>query len=93
MMLSLIVIISLFQLASSGMKKLLILIYICTFASMTPLGIAIGIGLKSANEEIEDPSVAILNGLAGGTLIYVVFFEVLEKERQKQSNGLFQVSF
>ena len=30
-------------------------------------------------------------GLATGTLLYVVFFEVLEKERQKKKNGLLQV--
>lgn len=32
----------------------------------------------------------ILQGLAGGTLIYVAFFEVLERERTKPSNKLMQ---
>ena len=30
-------------------------------------------------------------GLATGSLFYVVFFEILEKERQKNVNGLLQV--
>ena len=35
--------------------------------------------------------VVILQGLAAGTLLYVVFFEVIEKERVKGTNGLVQV--
>ena len=35
----------------------------------------------------------LLQGLATGTLLYVVFFEVLEKERKKEKNGLIQVGF
>ena len=31
-------------------------------------------------------------GLATGSLFYVVFFEILEKERQKNVNGLLQVA-
>ena len=34
----------------------------------------------------------LLQGLATGSLFYVVFFEILEKERQKQVNGLLQVA-
>jgi zinc transporter 1/2/3 len=34
----------------------------------------------------------VLQGLAAGTLIYVVFFEIIEKERNKGTNGLLQVS-
>lgn len=33
-----------------------------------------------------------LQGVATGTLLYVVFFEVIEKERQKGTSGLVQVS-
>ena len=35
----------------------------------------------------------MFQGLATGTLLYVVFFEVLEKERQKKKNGLLQVIY
>ena len=84
---------------TSGMRKLLIIIYMGTFSLITPVGIAIGIALTASNngghEEAESASAAlatsVLNGLAAGTLLYVVFFEILEKERQKKSNGLLQV--
>ena len=35
--------------------------------------------------------VTILQGLATGTLLYVVFFEVIEKERLKGTSGIVQV--
>ncbi len=76
------------------MKKVLILAYMITFCSMTPLGIGIGIALTETAEEeanVQSVAVAVLQGLAAGTLLYVVFFEVLERERMKHSNGLIQV--
>ena len=33
----------------------------------------------------------VFQGLATGTLLYVVFFEVLEKERRKKNQGILQV--
>ena len=36
-------------------------------------------------------SMPMIQGLATGSLFYVVFFEILEKERQKNVNGLLQV--
>lgn len=82
--------------ATSQMKRLLIVIYISTFSLMTPLGIAIGIALTETIEEesgTQNVVIAVLHGLAAGTLVYVVFFEILEKERSKKSNGLLQVTF
>ena len=75
------------------MKKALIFAYMGTFSLITPVGIAIGIGLvqSASNNSASNGPAAVLNGLAAGTLIYVVFFEILEKERQKKSNGLLQV--
>jgi cytochrome bd-type quinol oxidase subunit 2 len=37
--------------------------------------------------------VAVLQALAGGTIIYVVVFEVLERERSKNVSGLAQLFF
>ena len=82
--------------ATSGMKRLLIVIYISTFSMMTPLGIAIGIALTQTIDEesgTQNVVIAVLHGLAAGTLVYVVFFEIIEKERSKKSNGLLQVTF
>ena len=66
-----------------------------TFSLFSPIGIAIGIALTetvSREEEVQSPEVIALQGLATGTLLYVVFFELLEKERQKKNvNSLVQV--
>ena len=52
---------------------------------ITPVGIGIGIAVTESSN-IEGSFVAILQALAAGTLVYVVFFEVLEKERVKKQN-------
>ena len=77
------------------MKTLLVIIYVSTFALSSPIGAGIGIGLSesiSSEASLQSSAVTILQGLATGTLLYVVFFEVVEKERQKGTNGIIQVS-
>jgi zinc transporter 1/2/3 len=58
--------------------------YVLFFALMTPLGIAIGTIitelLHEPNDTTESTLVAVLQTLAGGTLLYVAFFEVKLKE-------------
>ena len=77
------------------MKRVLMVAYMITFSLMTPLGIGIGAALTETVSEGQDGSrtvpVAVLQGLAAGTLVYVVFFEILEKERAKKTHGLLQV--
>ncbi|KAH8418445.1 hypothetical protein KR009_004272 [Drosophila setifemur] len=60
----------------------LAVLYVLTFAVVSPLGIGIGILIKHS-QETSGPSLAsaILQGFACGTLIYVVFFEILSKNR------------
>ena len=62
---------------------------------MSPIGIGIGIAITiSSNNEIAYYlSVAILQALAGGTILYVVVFEILERERSKNISGLLQLFF
>ncbi|XP_034487390.1 zinc transporter ZIP1 isoform X2 [Drosophila innubila] len=57
-------------------------LYVLTFAVVSPLGIGLGI-LISHGHSGGGPSLisAILQGFACGTLIYVVFFEILSKNR------------
>ena len=65
-----------------------------TFALISPIGAGIGIALSETVESeasLQSSLVTILQGLATGTLLYVVFFEVIEKERQKKTNGILQV--
>ncbi|XP_030078945.1 zinc transporter ZIP1-like [Drosophila hydei] len=56
----------------------LAIIYLVTFSIVTPIGIGIGIGI-SQQANANQPSVpsGILQGIASGTLLYVVFFEIL----------------
>ena len=46
---------------------------------------------------LDDPAfnviVAVLQALAGGTILYVVAFEILERERSKSVSGLVQLAF
>ncbi|XP_014250323.1 zinc transporter ZIP3-like [Cimex lectularius] len=73
------------ELVSTGTKKLLVVLYMATFALVTPLGIGIGLGMTYHESSLESPQMAlasvILQGLASGTLLYVVFFEVLQREK------------
>lgn len=63
-------------------RTTLAVLYVLTFAVVSPLGIGIGI-LINHGQETSGPSLvsAILQGFACGTLIYVVFFEILSKNR------------
>ncbi|XP_017062474.1 zinc transporter ZIP1 [Drosophila ficusphila] len=63
-------------------RMTLAVLYVLTFAVVSPLGIGIGI-LINHGQETTGPSLvsAILQGFACGTLIYVVFFEILSKNR------------
>ncbi|XP_030571931.1 zinc transporter ZIP1 [Drosophila novamexicana] len=60
----------------------LAVLYVLTFAVVSPLGIGLGI-LISHGQNGSGPNLvsAILQGFACGTLIYVVFFEILSKNR------------
>lgn len=74
------------ELLASGTKRWLSIVYIFVFSFMSSLGIAIGIalvgGAGAAHAGIYS---VILQGLACGTLMYVVFFEVW-----KDISGLLQ---
>jgi hypothetical protein len=68
----------------------------CVFSLVSPLGIGIGIGISSAAGAGGDSytlTVAILQAIAGGTLIYVVVFEVLQREKSKSVSGMAQLMF
>lgn len=63
-------------------KKCLAITYILTFAAVSPIGIGIGILVSGGGDGgFSNVTAAILQGLASGTLLYVVFFEILSKDR------------
>jgi len=84
------------QFVTSGLPALLSIIYFSTFALISPIGAGIGILISEtvkSEAETQTVTVTVLQGLATGTLLYVVFFEVIEKERMKGTSGIVQVTF
>lgn len=81
------------ELVATGTTFLLSVIYVFTFAVVSPLGI--GIGIAITGNEGNDTGVAsvILQGLASGTLLYVVFFEVLQGGRKSGLRQCLSVVF
>lgn len=67
--------------------KWLALVYVFTFSVVSPLGIGIGILVSDGESGTTSIVSAILQGLASGTLLYVVFFEILQKDK----SGLLQL--
>ncbi|RZC38782.1 Zip domain containing protein [Asbolus verrucosus] len=70
------------ELVSTGLKTCLVAIYVFIFAVVSPLGIGIGIIVTNKGESSTDIPSVFLQGLASGTLLYVVFFEILSSERK-----------
>lgn len=73
------------ELLHSGISIKRMFSYLFVFAIVTPLGMGVGMILES-QETLIIPTV--LQALAAGTLLYVVFFEVLARERASNKNGL-----
>lgn len=59
---------------------ILAVVYLLVFSIVTPIGVGIGIGVSESSAANQPSTVSgILQGLACGTLIYVVFFEIVAK--------------
>lgn len=70
------------ELIASQTKTWLSVIYITTFAIVSPLGIGIGMLLVGGEGATgAGISSVILQGLASGTLLYVIFFEIWKNDR------------
>ncbi|XP_037294036.1 zinc transporter ZIP1 [Manduca sexta] len=75
------------ELIANRTKTWLMIIYVSTFALVSPLGIGIGLILVGGQgATAAGVSSVVLQGLASGTLIYVIFFEIWKGER----SGLLQ---
>ncbi|KAL3270485.1 hypothetical protein HHI36_021028 [Cryptolaemus montrouzieri] len=72
------------ELLSCGIKKRLIFIYVFTFAVVSPLGIAIGIAISSEGAASSEIPSVVMQGFATGTLVYVIFFEILKKSEMDE---------
>lgn len=82
------------EMLASGLRVVLYVAYMVELGLITSVGVAIGI---LVTEYVRNPSashllvIAILQGIAAGTLLYVTFLEVLERERQKPGDGLMKL--
>lgn len=70
------------ELIATRTKTWLSIVYITTFAVVSPLGIGIGL-LLVGGEGATAAGVysVVLQGLASGTLLYVIFFEIWKGDR------------
>ncbi|ELV09269.1 zinc transporter ZIP3 [Tupaia chinensis] len=64
-----------------------------TVSAMIPLGIGLGLGIESARGVAGSVASVLLQGLAGGTFLFVTFLEVLAKELEEKSDRLLKVLF
>ncbi|KAJ8882486.1 hypothetical protein PR048_014297 [Dryococelus australis] len=72
------------ELATSGLAAPRVVLYVSVLALVSPVGVAAGLVVTLHSPDGPQALVvAVLQGVAGGTIIYVTFFEVLERERRK----------
>ncbi|XP_039766344.1 zinc transporter ZIP3 isoform X2 [Ornithorhynchus anatinus] len=64
-----------------------------TVSAMIPLGIGIGLGIERAQNLVSSVASVLLQGLAGGTFLFITFFEILAKELEDKNNRLLKVLF
>ncbi|POI23072.1 hypothetical protein CIB84_013180 [Bambusicola thoracicus] len=64
-----------------------------TVSLMIPLGISIGMGIESTQSAAGSVTSLLLQGVAGGTFLFVTFFEILAKELEDKSSRLLKVLF
>jgi len=86
------------ELAWSKTRRPVLVMYVATFAIVTPVGIVIGMvlvqcGTGGAVDGSPGRVAVILQGLAAGTLLYVVFFEVLARHKQSGFLHLLSIMF
>ncbi|XP_004481453.2 LOW QUALITY PROTEIN: zinc transporter ZIP3 [Dasypus novemcinctus] len=64
-----------------------------TVSVMIPLGIGLGLGIESARGVAGSVASVLLQGLAGGTFLFVTFLEILAKELEEKNDRLLKVLF
>ncbi|NXK70273.1 S39A3 protein, partial [Sylvietta virens] len=58
---------------------------------MMPLGIGVGVGIESSRNAAGSVASLLLQGTAGGTFLFITFFEILAKELEDKSQRLLKV--
>ncbi|XP_044011284.1 zinc transporter ZIP6-like isoform X1 [Aphidius gifuensis] len=81
------------ELYATGVSTKTVMGYLTVFSLVTPIGIMAGLILGYLKNDSDNlgPTPTILQGIATGTLLYVVFFEVLAREKANNKSGLLQL--
>ncbi|XP_072294045.1 zinc transporter ZIP3-like isoform X2 [Eucyclogobius newberryi] len=64
-----------------------------TVSLMIPLGVLVGISIRSAQTLAGSVASVVLQGLAAGTFLFVTFFEILSRELEDKRDRLLKVLF
>jgi len=80
------------ELIQSGANMLVFFSNLITWSLVSPIGIGVGMMISEmASDEYHQLTVAIMQGLSGGTILYVVMFEILQREKEKKISGIIQL--
>ena len=80
------------ELQQNGTKRFIFFSYLTVFSLISSMGIGIGIIITHLQAgSVPGEVTASLQGVAAGTILYVVMFEVLNRERAKHVPGLLQL--
>ncbi|GFT40664.1 zinc transporter ZIP1 [Nephila pilipes] len=72
------------EVLATGGKNTHVYSYMSVFSFMSPLGMAIAMITQSNLEDSNPMTVSVLNAIATGTLLYVTFFEILQRDEHKE---------
>jgi len=76
------------QLVSTKRSICFVIFNMCILAFSTPLGVLIGILISNNNQPNNLLATGILQALAAGVILYVIFFELLGPEHHNRSHGV-----
>uniref|UniRef100_A0A915EF75 Uncharacterized protein n=1 Tax=Ditylenchus dipsaci TaxID=166011 RepID=A0A915EF75_9BILA len=82
------------QMSRANSKRVCVVVLtMVVYGLMTPIGSMLGVLITNLNinELVKEAIVIVLEGMAGGTFIYVTFFEVLAAERANHHSNLIQL--
>ena len=79
------------NLAKMALRRSVFVQMVVFFCIMIPLGVAIGIAVGHVHGFVGGLTSAILQGLAAGTFIYVVFVEILPSELVGGENNIWKI--
>ncbi|XP_053207960.1 zinc transporter ZIP1-like [Panonychus citri] len=80
-----------FELFEKTRSLILTSIHMTIFAAMSPLGIFLSIVIEQGLSEDGSLPLILLNAVATGGILYIVFLEILQADRCPEINGLIQL--